>query len=74
MSDKAYNVLNYIAQVTLPSIGSLYYALEGIWGLPYAEQVVGTITAVDAFIGVILRVSYKQKMIQNQTNIIGKQE
>lgn len=31
--------------------------LSGIWGLPYGEQIVGTITAVDTFLAVILGLS-----------------
>lgn len=54
MSNKTYDVLKYIAQYVLPGLGTLYFALAGIWGLPYGEQIVGTITAVDTFLGVLL--------------------
>ena len=57
MSNRTYDVLKYIAQVILPALGTLYFALAGIWGFPYGEQIVGTITAVDTFLGVILKVS-----------------
>lgn len=57
ISNKAYDVLKWIAQYVLPALGTLYFALASIWGLPYGEQVVGTITAVDAFLGVLLGVS-----------------
>lgn len=57
MNDKLYNVLKWIAQMALPGLGTLYFALSTIWGLPYGEEIVGTITAVDAFLGVILGVS-----------------
>lgn len=57
MSNKTYDVLKYIAQVVLPALGTLYFALAGIWGFPYGEQIVGTITAIDTFLGVILRIS-----------------
>lgn len=57
MTNKVYDVLKYIAQIVLPAIGTLYFALAGIWGLPCGEQVVGTITAIDAFLGAILRIS-----------------
>ena len=57
MSDKAYDILKYIAQIVLPAVGTLYFALAGIWGLPYGEQIVGTITAVDAFLGALLKIS-----------------
>lgn len=57
MSNKTYDVLKYIAQVVLPAAGTLYFALSGIWGLPYGEQVVGTITAADAFLGAMLKIA-----------------
>lgn len=54
MSNKTYDILKWIAMYLLPAAGTLYFALAGIWSLPYGEQVVGTITAVDTFLGVIL--------------------
>ena len=57
MSNKVYDVLKYIAQIVLPAIATLYFALAGIWGFPYGEEIVGTITAVDTFLGVILKIS-----------------
>ena len=60
MSNKMYNILKWVAMILLPALGTLYFALAGIWGFPYAEQVVGTITAVDTFLGVILGISTAQ--------------
>lgn len=57
MSNKVYDVLKAIAQIWLPAIATLYFAIASIWGLPYSEQIVGTITAVDAFLGAILGIS-----------------
>jgi hypothetical protein len=57
MSNKVYDILKYIAQIVLPAIGTLYFALAGIWGFPYGEQIVGTITAVDTFLGVVIGIS-----------------
>ena len=57
LSNKTYDVLKWIAQLLLPALGTLYFALAGIWGFPYGEQIVGTITAVDTFLGVILGIS-----------------
>ena len=47
MRNKTYDILKWIAMYLLPAAGTLYFALAGIWSLPYGEQVVGTITAVD---------------------------
>lgn len=57
LSNKTYDVLKWIALYLLPALGTLYFALSGIWGLPYGEQVVGTITAADTFLGVLLGIS-----------------
>ena len=59
MNNSTYDILKYIAQIVLPAIGTLYFALASIWGLPYGEQIVGTITAVDAFLGALLGISTK---------------
>ena len=60
MSNKVYDVLKWIAMYLLPALGTLYFALSAIWGLPYGEQIVGTITAIDTFLGVILGISTTQ--------------
>lgn len=60
MSNTVYDALKFIAQIFLPAVGTLYFALAQIWGLPYAEQIVGTITAVDAFLGALLGISTMQ--------------
>lgn len=57
LKNKTYDVLKWIALYLLPALGTLYFALSGIWGLPYGEQVVGTITAADTFLGVLLGIS-----------------
>lgn len=57
MSNKVYDILKWIAQIVLPAIATLYFALANIWGFPYAEQIVGTITAIDAFLGALLGIS-----------------
>lgn len=59
MSDDIYDILKFIAQIVLPAAGTLYFALAGLWGWPYSNQIVGTITAVDAFLGAILKISTK---------------
>ena len=54
MSNKTYDILKWIAMYLLPAAGTLYFALAGIWSLPYGEQ------AVDTFLGVILGISTSQ--------------
>lgn len=60
LSNNMYDAFKWLALVGLPAVGTLYFALADIWHLPMAAQVVGTITAVDAFLGLVLNVANKQ--------------
>ena len=60
MSNRVFDALKFVAQVVFPALGTLYFALSSIWGLPYGEQVVGTITALDCFLGAVLGISTYQ--------------
>jgi len=60
LTNKTYDILKWIAQYLLPALGTLYFALSSIWGLPYGEQIVGTITAIDTFLGALLGLSSAQ--------------
>lgn len=57
LNNKVYDVLKWIAQIFLPACSALYFALAKIWGLPYATEVIGTIAAVDTFLGILLGIS-----------------
>lgn len=57
LTNKQYDILKWIAQILLPALATLYAALAGIWGLPYGEPVVGTISAIDVFLGSLLQLS-----------------
>lgn len=72
MSNKTYDILKYIAQIVIPAVGTLYFALAKIWGLPYGTEIVGTITAVDAFLGALLKIStdgYYQQGDEEETEL-----
>ena len=72
MSNKTYDVLKWIAQILLPALATLYFALSKVWNLPLAEEVVGTISAVDIFLGAILGISSVQYNKNNQVEDKGK--
>ena len=57
LNDKVYDILKWVTMIVLPALGTLYFTLGGLWNWPYGEQVVGTITAVTTFFGVILGIS-----------------
>lgn len=66
LSNKTYDFLKWVAMLLLPALGTLYFTLGGIWGFPYGEEVVGTITALDTFLGVILGISNAQYKKDNE--------
>lgn len=68
LNDKLYDALKWVAQYLLPGLGTLYFALAGIWNFPYGEEIVGTISAVDAFMGLLLGVSTVQYNKQNKVD------
>ena len=69
LSNKTYDILKWIARYLLPALGTLYFTLAGIWGFPYGEQIVGSITAVVTFLNVTLGISsakYKKDMKEKE--------
>lgn len=68
LNDKTYSLLKWVALILLPALGTLYFALAGIWGLPFGEQIVGTITAIDTFLGAILGISTSNYKKNGGTN------
>jgi len=71
-NNSIYDILKWIAQILLPALGTLYFALAKVWNLPYSEQVVGTITAIDTFLGVLLGISSKN--YNDDTKILDKEK
>lgn len=59
LPDKVYDILKWVCLIVLPACGALYFALSEIWGFPYGEQIVGTLTAIDTFLGTLIGVSAK---------------
>jgi len=57
LNNRVYDVMKWVSLVCLPALGTLYFALAGIWGFPYGEQIVGTIMAIDTFLGALLGIS-----------------
>ena len=60
MSNKAYDILKWIALVALDAIGLFYSTIATIWGLPYGDQVLETCVALSVFLGALVGVSSAQ--------------
>jgi hypothetical protein len=57
--DQTYKRMKFAVQVLLPALSTLYFALGAIWDLPYIQQVIGTLAAISAFLGVLVGLSAK---------------
>mgnify|MGYP003294014710 CR=1 FL=1 len=57
LTNKVYDVLKWVVMIVLPALGTLYFALSKYWNLPCPDEIVGTITAVTTFLGVVIGVS-----------------
>lgn len=60
LNDRTYDKLKWLVLIVLPASGTLYFALAQIWGWPHAEHVLGTVIALQAFMGGILGISSQQ--------------
>lgn len=60
LNNGTYDALKWVALIFLPALAALYSSLSEIWGLPYAVQIVGTISTIDVFLGVLLGISTNQ--------------
>ena len=69
MNNKVYDILKWFAMIVLPALASLYMGLSSLWGLPYGEEISGTITLVDTFLGAVLMIStshYNKKVGEHE--------
>lgn len=73
MSNKVYDICKYIVQLLLPALATLYAALAAVWGLPYTEEVVQTVTAIVTFLSAVLGITnaaYYKHTAKNADNDI----
>lgn len=57
LSNRAYDVLKWIALAVIPASATLILTVGKIWGLPYYDNIAATITAIGVFIAAIIGVS-----------------
>ncbi len=59
ISDRLYDGLKTGVQLAIPASATFYFTMASIWGLPAANEVVGSLAALATFLGVFLKVSNK---------------
>ena len=62
MTNKQYDTLKTIALIITPVLAFLASVVT-IWGIPYGEQIVATLTALDTLIGAVVVVANKQYQV-----------
>ena len=71
--DKLYNILKWVVVLFLPAVATAYWGLSGLWGFPYAEQIVGTISVIETFLGAIIGIS-THAYYKGQNGVINDKE
>ena len=57
LSNKAFDVLKWVAILFLPALAILIRTVFAIWKIPFGEEISNTIVALQVFLGAILGVS-----------------
>ena len=56
MTNKQYDTLKFFALLILP-ISAFVGKIASIWGLPYGEQIVATLIALDVLVGALVKIA-----------------
>lgn len=57
LNDKVYNILKWVALIALPATAVCVKAVFPVWGLPYADAIATTLTAIGTLIGTLIGIS-----------------
>lgn len=69
LKNKTYDFLNVLVRYILPALGTLYFGLSQLWGLPAAEEVVGSIVLISTFLGVVIGFARKGWKVDDELMI-----
>ena len=57
MSNELFDLLKWLCLIVFPALSTAVSAIFPLWGIPYANEIAKTITAIATFIGACLGVS-----------------
>lgn len=57
LSNRAYDILKWIALICIPAIATFYVALAPVWDWPLADEVAKTANALCILIGALIGIS-----------------
>lgn len=70
MNNQTYDILKRIALIIVPALATFVNAAGVVWGLPYVNEIVATITAFGVFLGAILGVSSANYTPETHGNLV----
>lgn len=73
INNRTYDILKWLSLVFLPAVSAFYFALAQAWSFPNVEQIMGTIAAIEIFIGALIGIttpSYNKHRIDGVMNIV----
>lgn len=74
VSNRTYDVLNSLVRYLLPALGTLYFSMSELWGLPEPERVLGTVVALETFLGVVLYLASRGWVVPTDGELIAHEE
>lgn len=60
LGNKRYDQLKFVAQVLLPALATFYASFGALWEFPKTQEVVGSLIALDLFLGILLGLATRQ--------------
>ena len=55
MSNKTYDIVKDISLLWMPIIITFYGVISATWGIPYGEQILATLTGLNAALGAVVK-------------------
>lgn len=74
MKNETYDKLKILVTIVIPAFITFWTAISGIWGIPFVEQITGTLAAIAAFIGALLKISTARYNMKEETDMMGRGE
>lgn len=75
LSNRAYDIIKWIAIVVIPALGEAYVRLSNVWNLPYGQQINETALVITFLLGALIGISTVQynKNVNADIEQIGKE-
>lgn len=77
MNNKAYDVLKDVSLLWMPILITFYGVISATWGIPYGEQILSTLTGLNAALGAIVKYyksRYDKEIMKGSEEIFKKKE